>query len=231
MARTSSAGHVPNAVERRTGLVFTHSARVTPNSSPNEAKDWKRTSWRRHSRESRFASRRNPIELKSEMRFYTAQQCEEWLAQRSRVRPDTIKSPHWETFDYPCKGYQFFAVARAIAHSITFRQLTLLWVTEWGIWPSSENWQLYYKLRQTYGDFQLLQDVPGHLFLEYESEDLSTFLQLAMLNGWGGYILTEANYVNAFFSHDEYIEFFTSTPENLSDLRPLFAKSESESAS
>jgi hypothetical protein len=29
-----------------------------------------------------------------------------------------------------------------------------------------------------------------------------------MLNGWGGYVLTGANYVNAFFSHDEYIRFF-----------------------
>jgi hypothetical protein len=165
------------------------------------------------------------------MRFYTAEQCEEWLAQRSRTKPDRTKSPHWEAFDYPSKGYQFFPVARAVAHLVMYRQPTLLWVTEWGIWPSSENWQLYYKLRQAQNDFRLLQDAPGHLFLDYESEDLTTFLQLAMLNGWGGYILTEANYVNVFFSHDEYIEFFTSTPENLSELRPLFAKPEGASAS
>jgi hypothetical protein len=29
-----------------------------------------------------------------------------------------------------------------------------------------------------------------------------------MLNGWGGYVLTEANYGNVFFSHDEYLDFF-----------------------
>jgi hypothetical protein len=46
------------------------------------------------------------------------------------------------------------------------------------------------------------------------------------LNGWGGYILTEANYVNVFFSHDEYMDFFTQGLDNLSDLRPFFAKSE-----
>ena len=93
------------------------------------------------------------------------------------------------------------------------------------VWPSSENWQLYYKLRQTYGDFQLLQDAPGHLFLEHESEDLGTFLQLAMLNGWEGYVLTQADYVNAFFSHDEYIDLFTTNPENLAELRSHFANS------
>ena len=66
---------------------------------------------------------------------------------------------------------------------------------QWSIWPSSENWHLYYKLRQSYGDLRLLHEAPGHLFLEHESDDLASFLQIAMLNGWGGYILTQADYV------------------------------------
>jgi uncharacterized protein (DUF433 family) len=93
-----------------------------------------------------------------------------------------------------------------MARSLTLRQPALLWVTEWGVWPSSENWHLYYKLRQTYSDHRLLQETPGHLFLEHEAEDLASFLQIAMLNGWGGHLLTHSNYVNAFFSHDEYID-------------------------
>ena len=44
--------------------------------------------------------------------------------------------------------------------------------------------------------------------MEHEAEDLASFLQVAMLNGWGGYVLTHGNYMNAFFSHDEYIDFF-----------------------
>ena len=94
----------------------------------------------------------------------------------------------------------------------------LLWVTEWGIWPSSENWHLYYKLRQTYGDQRLLYETPGHLFLEHEAEDLASFLQIAMLNGWGGYVLTQANYVNAFFNHDEYIDFFAGHDQDLAEV-------------
>jgi hypothetical protein len=47
--------------------------------------------------------------------------------------------------------------------------------------------------------------------LEHEAEDLASFLQIAMLNGWGGYVLTHANYMNAFFSHDEYIDFFAKS--------------------
>jgi len=81
---------------------------------------------------------------------------------------------------------------------------------------------LYYKLRQSYQDARVLQEAPGHLFLEDESEDLASFLQLAMLNGWGGYVLTHADYVNAFFSHDEYIDFFARLDKNLTDVRKAF---------
>jgi hypothetical protein len=100
---------------------------------------------------------------------------------------------------------------------------TLLWITECGIWPSSENWHLYYKLRQAYGDQRLLHEAPGHLFLEHEAEELTSFLQVATLNGWGGYVLTDANYVNALFSHDEYIDFFADNNDNLTQVRDALA--------
>jgi len=43
-----------------------------------------------------------------------------------------------------------------------------------------------------------------------------------MLNGWGGHVLTQADYVNAFFSHDEYIEFFADVDGNLEEVRKAF---------
>jgi len=55
--------------------------------------------------------------------------------------------------------------------------------------------------------------------MDYEAADLASFIQLAMLNGWDGYILTEANYVNAFFSRDEYIELMAKCEENLNEVR------------
>ncbi|MGA2373103.1 MAG: hypothetical protein ABSG11_20770 [Candidatus Korobacteraceae bacterium] len=142
------------------------------------------------------------------MRFYSKDECEEWLRGRDRVRPDQTAGIAVERIGYPPEPYKFFYFAHWIATSLTYRMPTLLWMTEWSIWPSSENWHLYYKLRQSYGDRTLLHEAPGHLFLEHEAEDLASFLQIGMLNGWGGYVLTHANYMNAFFSHDEYIDFF-----------------------
>jgi hypothetical protein len=145
---------------------------------------------------------------RKQLQFKTKQECEEWLLDRQRRKPDLMTGLRVERVEYPPKAHQFFFFAHWIATELTFRRPTLLFITQWGIWPSSENWHLYYRLRQAYGDNRLLHEAPGHLFLEHEAEDLSSFLQLSLLNGWGRYVLTEANHVNAFFSHEEYTDFF-----------------------
>jgi hypothetical protein len=156
------------------------------------------------------------------MRCYTEEECDQWLTARKRRKPDAVPEVHAEQISYPREPHRIYYLAHWVATSLTYRMPTLLWITEWGIWPSSENWHLYYKLRQAYGDHRLLHEAPGHLFLEYEAEDLASFLQVAMLNGWGGYVLPQADYVNAFFSHDEYIAFFAEREESLAEVREAF---------
>lgn len=126
---------------------------------------------------------------------------------------------HRERAGYPRDLQRLVRTTHWIASSFTYRSPALLWVTEWGIWESSENAHLYYRLRQSYGDVRLLQEAPGHLFLGYEAEDLAFFLQVCMWNGWGGYLLTEMDYVNVFFSHDEFIDFFARDEVNLDAVR------------
>ena len=115
--------------------------------------------------------------------------------------------------------YRVFFAAHWVASELTYHWPALLFCHRVGGWPGSENWHLYYELRQTCGDNRLLNDAPGHLFLEHAAEDLASLLQLSMLNGWGGYVLTEADYVNAFFSHHEYIDFFAKHSWNPADIR------------
>ena len=83
----------------------------------------------------------------------------------------------------------------------------LLWTTAWGIWASSENWHLYYRLRQTYGDFRLMEDAPAHLFLKHEREDLLSFIQLGLGAGWDMRLLTSDQSGRCFISHDEWAQF------------------------
>jgi hypothetical protein len=159
------------------------------------------------------------------VRFYTKEECEDWLNGKDRQKPDLVTDARVARVMYPKEPYRFFHYAHWIAESISLRQPVLLWITEWGIWDSTENGHLYYRLRQSYGDNRLLWEAPGHLFLGYELEDLTSFFQLSMLNGWGGYALSQADYVNVFFSHDEYIDFFTENMDLSEFLRDLKAES------
>jgi hypothetical protein len=143
------------------------------------------------------------------MRFYTKSECEEWLTGLGRQMPDITPGVRGARVLFPAGPHRFFYFAHWIAESISYRMPVLHWITEWGIWDSAENGHLYCRLRQSYSDHRLLWEAPGHLFLGYESEDLASFLQLSMLNGWGGYLLAQADYANVFFSHDEYFDFFS----------------------
>ena len=76
------------------------------------------------------------------MRFYTTDECETWLRDRKRHKPDGVEGCLRQRVDYPREPYRYFYFAHWISTRLTFRMPALLWVTEWGIWPSSENWHL-----------------------------------------------------------------------------------------
>ncbi len=155
------------------------------------------------------------------MRFYTEKECAEWLSRQKRQKPDQVQGLITEKFDYPKAFSRMMYMAYWIASSVMFRKPALLWITEWGIWGESCS-HLYYKLRQSYSDYRLLEEAPGHLFLGHETEDFTSFLQLAMLDGWGGYIITEIGHIDAFFSHDEFFRFYTTHDVNFVELREAF---------
>jgi hypothetical protein len=59
--------------------------------------------------------------------------------------------------------------SRCIEAALQPRQSCLVWVTDWGVFPSNENLHLFYRLRQTYGEARLLDEAPGHLCQNFES--------------------------------------------------------------
>jgi hypothetical protein len=87
------------------------------------------------------------------------------------------------------------------------REACLIWVTAWGIWRSSENLHLYYRLRQSYGDQRLLDEAPALLFLDYEAADLVSFLEVGIACGWDMHLIPFVGYARMFVSHDEFVDF------------------------
>jgi len=84
--------------------------------------------------------------------------------------------------------------------------MCLLWVTDFGIFPSNENYHIYYRLRQSYGDVRLLDEAPGHLCLDYERAEVVTLVHLCILFGWDVHLIPSVGYGRAFVCHDEWVE-------------------------
>ena len=88
----------------------------------------------------------------------------------------------------------------------------LLWVTQWGVWPSSENFHVFYRVRESYGERRLLYNAPGHLFLKHETADLQAFVESAFLCGWDFYLLPAPDYEQRRSSATTSSSNYTPTP-------------------
>lgn len=108
--------------------------------------------------------------------------------------------------------------------SLRPRDRCLLWVTEWRVWPSSENWYLYYRLRQSYRDHQLIEEASGHLFLDYEASDLISFLQVGLIAGMDMHLIPTVSYGRVFISHDEWVEFAMQDALELDNIKADLVK-------
>lgn len=99
-------------------------------------------------------------------------------------------------------------LSKAISEAVQPFDSCLLVLTEIGIWPSSEDPYLFQKLRLSYGETSDVHDAPGQLFSAHECQDLRVFLTLALLFGWGGFVLphrTDSSSFALVFSHDGWL--------------------------
>lgn len=145
------------------------------------------------------------------MRFMTTDECRAWAAGMGIQLNDRgiparpIPDWHHVVRKTPQAHMQLTWFCEHVERSLQPRTACLLWVTDWGIWK--QNLHLYYRLRQSYGDMRLLDEAPGHYFLDYEGPDLVSFLEVAILCGWDVHLLPVTGFARAFVSHDEYVDF------------------------
>jgi hypothetical protein len=80
----------------------------------------------------------------------------------------------------------------------------LLWITEYGIFPSCQNLPLFYGYRAHLGDTRSVIEAPGHLFESSELEYLSGILNLCLIFFWSCLVADSTAETVISFSHDEY---------------------------
>ena len=167
------------------------------------------------------------------MRFYTRPECEEWCdvmgipMDEHKIPSREFESRYVLECPFPKKIEAVLYFCRAIEQALQPRSHCFIWMTETGVWPSSENLHLFYRLRQSYGENRLVSETPGHLCLGFEQADLITLMQLAILFAWDAHAMPVTGYARAFISHDEYVvissdskEIIKEAKKSLADLKP-----------
>jgi hypothetical protein len=107
-------------------------------------------------------------------------------------------------------------VAQQCAQALGTWDECLLWVVEWGVWASGEDWPKFYAARGRRGARISLEAAPGHLFAADEAADLVEFMTLVMENAWDAQVLPVAGGVStgvrAYISHDEWVALHGEKP-------------------
>jgi hypothetical protein len=109
------------------------------------------------------------------------------------------------SFKIPKDSGQKIAMARGHFEHFRSEKEILIWITEWGIWPSSERMHIFERLRTSYGEKRNLKEAPGNIFNQAEFEDALSLLTLATIFFWDCYVLNGKGDKMIFYSHDEYV--------------------------
>ena len=152
------------------------------------------------------------------MRFLRQVECAEWCQKRRLPLPAELsrkKSSNrfaTEEFSIPNDAGRRVSLCRLLWSVATgpAPATRLVWIDEFGVWPSGEHMPLFHRLRASLGETRNLFDVPGHLCEEGDEDDGLSVLSVSALFLWDCYVYSE-NEVIVALSHDEYGTIYEAT--------------------
>jgi hypothetical protein len=88
-----------------------------------------------------------------------------------------------------------------------------IYVTEWGVWPSSENHEIFDAYRLAKGAVRPLEDAPIHIFSCPADPSFLGILCLILYFFWDAEVFDINGRCNVSLSHDEWLEIRTDDRE------------------
>ena len=146
------------------------------------------------------------------MHFLTKEECRTWVSGRGFPLEDrsykvVADAPPFSVryFDIPQDAGVRVALVRDLWDRMgRGNSETLLWVTDWSVWPSSEHMPLALGFRRSLGEERLLIEAPGCLARLAEDDEALSILVLAILFLWDCWMLSDDGATAVFLSHDEW---------------------------
>jgi hypothetical protein len=79
-------------------------------------------------------------------------------------------------------------------------------ITDWGVWPSAQNMDLFYSYRRYLGEHRSLMDAHFHVFAAHEANELRNILHLGLISLFDVAGASTTTSFRFYASHDEWIE-------------------------
>jgi hypothetical protein len=161
------------------------------------------------------------------MKILTEGEVVEWLdnASLTSIRSHSLQ-PQFQfqsAYLVPDETGTKTALARFIARSLPSKKSGFVWVTEFDIFPSSANLNLFYSFRKSIGEKRSLNKAPFHVFTAKDSIPMECILDCALYFYWDATIMNGDRTIAFGLSHDEYIEVAAKTKLQMNQLRKEIA--------
>ena len=151
------------------------------------------------------------------MKVLTEEGCAEWL--QSNVAAAELLHvgyPFQIRFAIPKDTGRKTALARELT-AVMHDRILMLWVTEWSVFPSCENLDLFYGYRRFLGEARTLTEAPGHVFEKHERTQAFSLFSLALYFFWDASLINDqGSWVSV--DHDEFLTLRSTTDVGLRHL-------------
>jgi hypothetical protein len=111
-----------------------------------------------------------------------------------------------DTYSIPPDSGRKTALSRLLAYLLLRSPDVCIYVSGWGVWGSSENLDLFYGYRRSFGENRTLMEAPVHLFERSEEGTFVSILCMALYFVWDAWVFDTEGKVLVRISHDEWLE-------------------------
>lgn len=139
------------------------------------------------------------------MKAISEARCEDWASRLDEAFSWSAlehRYGHVATYVIPADAGRKTALARAFSALSDGAGETLVWITAWGIFPSSQNMELFDGYRRSLNESRSIAEAPGHIFDSSDRNELECVLDLVLYFFWDASVFAPGG-IWIRISHDE----------------------------
>ncbi|MCB0076907.1 MAG: hypothetical protein KDD73_05740 [Anaerolineales bacterium] len=152
------------------------------------------------------------------MQYLSKSEVERWL----RTEIDSVDGTLQRLNMYPIPhdaGRKMALAKGLIGYWLDWSGGGLLFIKEYGIWPTSEYMPLFDGYRRALGENRSIDEAPGYLIAEEMLEPAIAFLAMALYFMWDVILVSVADRLTIELTHDEELFAAGYDPQKLSRLQ------------